>query len=236
MSDSGHSSRHHARSAGEAGRGRSRESGAPRSTRISRRSSAKSRRCGTAASCSGAIRCFPATASAPAISKPISPASWRGATGVFPTRTSSTVSAWARCAAPTARSCSARWASTPPMPGASIFRPARPISTTSGMARSTSPAASCARSRRRPAWRRRIIGSDAHWHCVYTGPAVAMIRHFARRYAGRGLARPDRGQSGRAAAAGIVRHPSGARCTAISPRRCRALSRRSSKRSSSPQP
>ena len=53
--------------------------------RISPTSSAKSRRCGTAASCSGATRCLPATASAPPISRPISRASWRGATGVFPT-------------------------------------------------------------------------------------------------------------------------------------------------------
>ena len=66
--------------------------------------------------------------SAPIISRPISPASWPGATGVFRTGACSTALAWARCAAPTARSCSAKWASTPQTPGASISRPARPIS------------------------------------------------------------------------------------------------------------
>ena len=55
-------------------------------------------------------RSLPATVSAPAISKPISPVSWRGATGVFRTRTSSTVLGWARCFAATARSRSAKWA------------------------------------------------------------------------------------------------------------------------------
>ena len=66
------------------GRGRSPKRGARRSRRISPTSSAKSPRCGTAASCSGATRCFQAIASAPAISKPISQAFWRGATGAFP--------------------------------------------------------------------------------------------------------------------------------------------------------
>ena len=61
-------------------------------------------------------------------------------------------------------------------PGASIFRPARPISTTSGTARSTFPAASRANSRRRPGLRPANIEIEPHWHCVYTGPALAMIR------------------------------------------------------------
>ena len=80
------------------------------------------------------------------------------------------------CAAPTARSCSAKWDSTPPTPGASIFRPARPISTTSGMARSIYPAAWRVSSRRRPVWRRGEYRSEPDWHCVFTGPAMAMIR------------------------------------------------------------
>ena len=42
--------------------------------------------------------------------------------------TCSTVSAWARCSVPTARSCSAKWARRTPPPAGSIFRRARPIS------------------------------------------------------------------------------------------------------------
>ena len=66
---------------------------------------------------------------------------------------------------------------------------------------SISPAASRASSRRRPGSRPANIAATRDWHCVFTGPAVAMIRHIARRYAGRGLARPDRGQSRAAASA-----------------------------------
>jgi hypothetical protein len=45
-----------------------------------------------------------------AISKPTSRASSPGATGAFPTRRCATASRWRRCARPTARFCSARWA------------------------------------------------------------------------------------------------------------------------------
>ena len=68
------------------GRGRSPKRGAPRSTAHFAEKQREKPRCGTAASCSGATRCLPATASAPAISRPISQASWPGATGAFPTR------------------------------------------------------------------------------------------------------------------------------------------------------
>ena len=144
--------------------------------RILRNSNATSRNCGMAACCSDAIRCLPASASPPAISRPISPASWRGATGAFPIGTCSTVSGWARCAVPTAPSCSARWASTPPTPDASIFHPARPISTTSGDG-AVDISGSVARELEEETGL--VSGdyrSEADWHCVYTGPAMAMIR------------------------------------------------------------
>ena len=179
------------------GRGRSRKRAAPRSMRISRRSSARSRRCGTAASCSGATRCFQAIASAPAISRPTSPAFWPGATGAFRIPPCSTASAWARCAAPTAPSCSARWASTRRMPGAFIFPRARPISTTSAAARSIFPAASRASSRRRPGSCPADYRSDADWHCISTGTAVAMIRILHVDMPGEALRAQDRRQSRR---------------------------------------
>ena len=60
--------------------------------------------------------------------------------------------------------------------------------------------------------------------------------HAARRYAGRGLARPDRGQSRRAAISRNCRRSISCAARAISPPRCRVLSRRSSRRSSRPNP
>ena len=89
---------------------------------------------------------------------------------------SSTASAWARCALPTAPSCSAKWASTPRMPAASIFRRERPISTISAGTRSISPAASPAKSWRKPGWRLSDYRAAAHWDCVVSGRAIAMIR------------------------------------------------------------
>ena len=58
----------------------------------------------------------------------------------------------------------------------------------------------------------------------------------ARRYAGRSLARPDRGQSRPAAISRNCRPSISCAGRAISPPRCRALSRRSSRRSSRPNP
>ena len=156
--------------------------------------------------------------------------SWPGATGVFRTRMCSTVSAWARCAAMTAPSCSARWASIPPMPGASIFRQARPISTISAAARSTWPAAWRAKSRRKPGWPRPTTAPIAHWDCVVSGAAVAMIRLLHVDAPGEALRARIEANLARQRRARTFRHPSGARCRAISPRRCRALSPPSSKR------
>ena len=76
--------------------------------------------------------------------------------------------------------------------------------------------------------------SEPHWHCIYTGRCGRDDPHVAGRYAGRRRARPDRGQSRRAA---ISRnYPPSTSCAAptISPRQCRVLSRRSSRRSSLP--
>ena len=126
-------------------------------------------------------------------------------------RPCSTVSAWARCAAPTAPSCSARWASTRRTPGASIFPPARPISTTSGTARSTYQAASRASSRRRPALRPANIESEPDWHCIYTGPAVAMIRMLHVDMPGEALRDRIEANLALQRSAGIIRHPSRAR-------------------------
>ena len=126
--------------------------------------------------------------------------------GLSRPRASSTALAWARCAAPTARSCSARWAGTPRMPGASIFRRARPISTISAAAASISPAASRARSRRKPG----LTPADYRAGAAlglrgHRAPSIAMIRILRCRHAGRSAARADRGQSRPAAAAGTCR-------------------------------
>ena len=123
----------------------------------------------------------------------------------------STALAWARCAAPTARSCSAKWASTPPMPGGSISRPARPISTMSrdGKVDIAGSVAARDRGRNRPdaggLSRRRALG--------LRGRRVRDRddQDIACRYDGRSAARADRGQSRPAASAGTGRHPSGAR-------------------------
>ena len=175
---SGHSSRHDARSElSSRGRGRSPTSAARRYRCAFRASSsARSRSSGTAASCWGAIRSSRRIASAPAISRPISPASWPGATGAFRTARCSTASAWARCAAPTARSCWAKWASIPPMPGASIFRRERPISTTSAAARSICAGSVAREVEEETGLTPADYRADAHWDCVVSGAAIAMIR------------------------------------------------------------
>ena len=103
------------------GRGRSPKRGAPRSRRISPTSSAKGPRCGTAASCSGATRCLHGDRFSASYFETdfASFLAWRD--WGFPDPACSTVSAWARCAAPTAPSCSARWASTPSNAGRIYF-------------------------------------------------------------------------------------------------------------------
>ena len=174
----------------------------------------------------------PAIASAPAISRPISPASWPGATGAFRTLTCSTASAWARCVAPTARSCWAKWASIPPMPAASIFRRERPISTISGgdavdmsgsVAREVEEETGLA-----PADYR----AGAHWDCVVSGAAIAMIRILDVDLAGEALRARIEANLARQHQPELVGDPSGARDVAISRRRCRVLSPRLSRSSS----
>ena len=64
--------------------------------------------------------------------------------------------------------------------------------------------------------------SDPDWHCVYTGPALAMIRLLHVDMPGEALRSPDRGQSRLAAIARIIGHPSGARNARSQPTPCRA--------------
>ena len=194
------------------GRGRSREArraeidGAFRAN-----SSAKGRRCGTAASCSGAIRCLQAIVSAPAISRPISRASWPGATGAFPTRPCSTVSAWARCAAPTAPSCSAKWASTPSNAGRIYFPSGTPdlddirdgaVDIPGSVVRELEEETGLAPGDYR---------SEPDWHCVFTGPAMAMIRILHVDMPGDALRARIEANLALQRSAGIVGDPSRAR-------------------------
>ena len=79
-------------------------------------------------------------------------------------------------------------------------------------------------SRKKPGCAAATTASDPHWDCVFTGPAVAMIRHVARRYVGRSAARA--GSRPISPAAISPNFPPSIWCAerAISPRRCRALS------------
>ena len=79
--------------------------------------------------------------------------------------------------APTAPSCSARWARTPPTPAASIFLPARPISTTSGTALDI-PGSVAREVEEETGLAPHEYRAAAHWDCVSTGAAVAMMRLF----------------------------------------------------------
>jgi hypothetical protein len=97
----------------------------------------------------------------------------------------------------------------PPMPGASIFRPARPTSTISAMARSISRqrrARNRGGNRLTPADYR----PDPHWDCVVTRASDCDDQDIERRYAGRSAARADRGQSRPRSISPNFRHPSGA--------------------------
>ena len=204
--------------------------------RISPTSSAKSPRCGTAASCSGATRCLPATASAPAISKPISQAFWRGATGVFPIRPCSTVSAWARCAAADGAFVLGEMGQHTSNAGRIYFPSGTPdlddirdgtVDIAGSVARELEEETGLAPGEYRE---RAALALRLYRACGCDDP------HVAGRYAGRSLARPDRGQSRLAA---ISRnYPPSTSCAArtISPPPCRVLSRHSSKRSSLPNP
>ena len=137
-------------------------SSAPISMCISRPGSVRNRSSGTAGCWWDGIRFSSATALRPAISRPISPVSWPGATGVFPAKRRVQRFRHGRAARPRWRVRAGRdGASIPPMPGGSISRRARRISTTSAAAPSISPAASPARSRRKPGLRRRIISAVA---------------------------------------------------------------------------
>ena len=78
--------------------------------------------------------------------------------------------------------------------------------------------------------------SDAHWHCVFTGPAVAMIRLLHVDMPGEALRARIEANLALQAHAGIVGYPSGARAARSDTMRCRALSPRSSKRSFRPNP
>ena len=78
--------------------------------------------------------------------------------------------------------------------------------------------------------------SEPHWHCVYTGRAVAMIRMLRVDMPGEAVRDRIEANLALQRSAGIVRHPPRARRRTISPPQCRVLSRRSSRRSSLPSP
>ncbi len=172
---------------------------------------------GTAASCSARESGFHRRgASRPIISRPISPVSWRGATGAFPDR-----DVFNGFGMGALRCCRRRLRARR---NGTAYRQCRPdllsvgnarSSTISGTAWSISPAASPVKSRRKPVLR----------EADYTAARALGLRgfrrgdrddpDFARRHARRGAARADQGQSRPAAAAGTFRDPSGAARRAI---------------------
>ena len=146
-----------------------------------------------------------------AISRPILPASWPGATGGFPTRTCSTASAWARCAAPTARSCSAKWAQHTSNAGRIYFPSGTPdlddisdgaVDISGSVARELEEETGLAPDRYR---------SEPDWHCVFTGPAMAMIRILHVDMPGDALRARIEANLALQQSARIVGDPSGAR-------------------------
>ncbi len=170
---------------------------------------------------------------APIISRPISQVSWRGATGAFPIRTSSTALAWARCAAPTARSSWAKWPQHTANAGRIYFPSGTPdLDDISGGAVDIEGSVV-----REVEEETGLTPADyragPHWDCVVTGASVAMIRILQVDMPGEALARADRGQSRPAVAARACGDPSGAarqrshRCdAALRDRVCRKPVRR----------
>ena len=205
--------------------------GAPKSTRISPASSAKSRKCGTAASCSGAIRCLPAT---------------RFSASYFETDFASFL-AWRDWGFPDrdvfngfgmgALRCADGAFVLGEMGRHTVERRAHLFSVGNARprryqrtARSTSPAASSRELAEETGLTAADYRADPHWHCVYTGPAIAMIRILHVDMPGDALRAGSRPISpGRIS----PNCPPSTWCaaSAISPRRCRALSPASSRRS-----
>ena len=153
--------------------------------------------------------------------------------------TCSTALAWVRCAATTAPSCSARWASTPRMPAASIFPSGTPdLDDVRGEARSISRAASRARSRRRPG----CVPNDYRSGCALglrriPVTAVAMMQAAACRYArARRLRARIEANLARQHQPELRKRSIWCAAPRISPRRCRGSSRHSSKPISRPNP
>jgi len=203
------------------GRGRSPTSGAPKSRRISRSSSARNRKSGMGGFCWHAIRFSLATASAPVYFDADSQASWHGATGAFRTGACSTASEWARCAALTARSYWAKMGQHTANAGRIYFPSGTPdLDDLSGGA--VDIAGSVAREVEggtglTPADYR----AGPHWDCVVSGAAIAMIRMLNVRGERANSCAPGSRPISRARIS-----PNFPRCIwctmpAISPRRCR---------------
>ena len=210
--------------------------GARRSMRISPTSSAKSRRCGTAASCSGATRCLQAIASAPAISRPISQVFWPGATGAFPTPSVFNGFGMGALRCADGAFVLGEMGQHTSNAGRIYFPSGTPdlddirdgtVDISGSVVRELEEETGLAPGEYRE---RGGLALRLHRTCSRDDP------HAARRYAGRSLARQDRGQSRLAAISPNCRPFISCAARAISLRQCRVLSRRSSRRSSHPNP
>ena len=107
---------------------------------------------------------------------------------------------------PTARSCSASWARTPPMPGGSIFPAARPIPTISSTARSISTSACARELEGGDRARRGRLAAEPGWTTVVDGALIVQIK-VLRAARPRAALRPRiLRTSGARSAAGACRH------------------------------
>ena len=124
----------------------------------------------------------------------------------------STVSGWARCAATTARSCSARWPRIPRMPGGFIFPSGTPdlddlrgdmVDIAGSVAREVEEETGLTAADYR---------ADDQWDCVVSGAASSRSSGFWMSICrARHCAPGSKPISPRHAVAGTLRHPSGAR-------------------------